>query len=218
MEPIKIAIVDAQYLIRTGLRCILQKYPEFRVIAELADAEHLVELILEQKPDLVIIDYNQEGFIDYERFIHILNSYTSVRFLVISNEKDKDRILHILEQGVSTFLTKTCDEEEIVSAAKAAVSQDKYFCTKILDLIMDKSCGPAVERCQATGLSNREVEIVRLVVEGFSAKEIGETLFLSPHTVYTHRKNIMRKLHINSTSELVMYAVSTGIVDAFATK
>jgi DNA-binding NarL/FixJ family response regulator len=113
--------------------------------------------------------------------------------------------------GVTSFLTKTCDETEIFSAVRAAAKREKFFCSKVLDVLLEKHF-PGTDNCAATELSVRETEIVRLVAEGYSSKDIAKMLFLSPHTVHTHRKNILRKLGIGSTSELVLYAVNTGLV------
>ncbi|MEM6965044.1 MAG: response regulator transcription factor [Bacteroidota bacterium] len=108
-------------------------------------------------------------------------------------------------------MTKGCDEEEIINAIKATAKQERFFCNKILNFILEKSFAKSDDGT-TTPLTTREIEIVRLVVEGKIAKEIADELNLSTHTIYTHRKNIMNKLELKSTSELVLYAVEKGFV------
>ena len=93
------------------------------------------------------------------------------------------------------------------------LKENVFFCSKVLDIIMERSFGKPGEECAPTPLTPREIEIVRLTARGLIAKEIADVLSLSPHTIYTHRKNIMKKLKLNSSSELVLYAVNNGMID-----
>ena len=113
---------------------------------------------------------------------------------------------------MNSFLTKECDETEILDAVMATAKNERFFCSKILNYILEKSFNKSIS-CKPSPLSQREVEIVRLIAKGLIAKEIADRLNLSTHTVYTHRKNIMSKLKVKSASELVLYAVNNGIVD-----
>ena len=217
MEPSRIAIADAQYLTRVGLRHILSSATGLVIAGESSNDLELMAMLNQEPVDVVIMDYNQPGRFSPETIARLRALDDSPAVVVISEDNDKSRIFSVLEAGVGCFLTRECDDEEILDAIKAALRGDKFFCTKILDFLIEESLGKAPRRhpsgCGATPLSPREVEIVRLVAKGMVAKEIAMELHLSTHTVYTHRKNIMRKLDLAATSELVRYALDQGWVD-----
>ena len=112
--------------------------------------------------------------------------------------------------AVNSFLSKKCDEKEIIDAVHATSKNEKYYCTNVLNCLLEKSFPK--DDCSPRPLSPREIEVVQLVAKGLIAKEIASELYLSTHTIYTHRKNIMKKLKIGTTSELVLYAVREGII------
>ncbi|HRD83208.1 MAG TPA: response regulator transcription factor, partial [Saprospiraceae bacterium] len=109
--------------------------------------------------------------------------------------------------------TKSCGEQEVSDAVRATVRGDKFFCSKILDVLLEKSLGRTTATCAPSPLSAREIEVVQLVVKGYIARQIADMLHLSPHTVYTHRKNIMKKLQLQSPAELTLYALQNGIIE-----
>ncbi|MDX1666304.1 MAG: response regulator transcription factor [Saprospiraceae bacterium] len=214
MQNYSVVIADSQFLTRQGLVSLLSGRPEIKVLSEATDEEELMEQLRSVQPDLIIVDYNQDGHFSSETIPAIRKSSPGVNILVISADNDKKSIYNVLEAGVSSFLTKTCGEEEIIDAIYATAKGEKFFCTKVIDYLLEKSFTKEKEEdCSPTPLSPREVEILQLVAKGLIAKEIAHRLNLSPHTVYTHRKNIMRKLNLNTSSELVLYAVNEGYVD-----
>ena len=109
-------------------------------------------------------------------------------------------------------LTKECDKEEIVGAIYATAKSEKFLCHKVIDIIIEKHMHTDEDNCKAFNLSLRETEIIKLTAKGWTAKTIAGHLFLSTHTVYTHKKNIMKKLKINSSSEMIVYAIQNGLV------
>lgn len=207
-----ILLADAQYLVRVGLRCILSKHPDFEVVGEVANEEDLSAALSALQPDVVILDYDGPDNFSRDSINTILANSPAPKILIISEDRDKNAIFKVLESGVQSFLTKTCDEQEIADAVRAAVKGDKFFCTRIVDILLEKSFGKA-DSCSPTPLSPREIEIVQLVSKGYIAKEIADLLHLSTHTVYTHRKNIMKKLQLQTPSELMLYALNNGILE-----
>ena len=120
-----------------------------------------------------------------------------------------------METGISGFVTKECSQQEIVAAIYATAKGEKFFCNKVLELILDKHLQKEEkDKCLPTDLSVREVEVVQLTASGLNARQVAEKLNLSHHTVYTHRKNVMKKLGLGSVSELTLYAVKTGLIRA----
>ena len=215
MQPISIILADAQYLIRVGLRHLLMGNEVFWVVGEANDEAELMEQLRTRPAKVVILDYKQPGNFSKATVARIREAAPHTNILIISADNHKDNIFQILEQGVNSFVTKSCAEEEILDAIKATARGEKFFCTKILDYLLERSFSSGQgSDCGPTPLTPREIEIVQLVSRGLIAKEIANTLNLSTHTIYTHRKNIMKKLQLSSASELVFYAVNTGLVKA----
>lgn len=212
MLKIRVAIADAQYLIRLGLTQVLSHDSRYQIIGQCSNSKELRLLLNSKEVDIVIIDYAQEKFsLDDLKYIHQTNPNTKI--LVITPNHDKEKVFEALKYGVVSFLTKECEQEEILSALNATSKAEKFICNKIIDVILDKQINPAEERdCRANSLSKRELEIIQLTVKGLSAKEIGQELFISTHTVYTHKKNILKKLNLNSSSEVIFYALDNGII------
>ena len=212
MPSIKVLLADSQYLVREGLRAIIQGQRDLEVAGEADCADELLDEIRSTDPDVIILDHDSREFFQGERLTDFLDLPQRARYLIISQEQDRRRIRRMLESGVNAFLTKYCDEEEITSAIRACVKGEKYFCTKVLDMLIDSGREDAGEDCSPANLTAREIEILRLVASGHKTRDIADQLHLSPHTVNTHRKNILKKLEIKSAPELVLYAVNTGIV------
>ena len=210
---ISVILADSQYLIRVGLRHLVSKDREIKVIAECSTGSELIAKTIELTPDVVILDYQNSGHFQLANVEELYRVCPQIRVIVISSDDNKSNIHKALEYGVQSYLTKECDEDEIRSAIVATSKNQKFFCNKILDILLEKHHPKQQEDCLPTGLTARELEVVKLVVDGISSKEIADRLHLSHHTVYTHRKNVMKKLSINSTPELVRYAITTGLVD-----
>ncbi|MCO5249224.1 MAG: response regulator transcription factor [Chitinophagales bacterium] len=212
MQKIRVIIADAQYLIRLGLIQVLSRDNRYQFIGQCANSAELRTMLRNQQVDIVIMDYAQEEFsLEDLRYINSIDS--EIKILVITPDQDKEKVFEALKYGVVSFLTKECEQEEILSALNATSKAEKFICNKIIDVILDKQINPAEERdCRANTLSKRELEIIQLTAKSLSAKEIGQQLYISTHTVYTHKKNILKKLNLNSSSEVVFYARDNGII------
>ena len=210
---ISVILADSQYLIRVGLRHLVSKDRNIKVVAECASGAELISRSSELVPDVVMLDYQNSGHFQLADVAELFRVCPGIRVIVISSDDNKENIHKVLEYGVQSYVTKECDEDEIRSAIVATSKNQKFFCNKILDILLEKHNPKQEEDCMPTELTVRELEVVKLVVDGIATKEIADRLNLSHHTVYTHRKNVMRKLNINSTPELVRYAITTGLVD-----
>lgn len=213
MKRYSVLLADEQPLARLALRQLLDQSGHYQIVAEVGNEEEMVASLRVNKPDLVVLDYSQSESFRPSSIAKVKIASPNTQILVISADTRKDNIAQVLELGVTSFLTKTCGLKEILEAAQAALKGDKFFCSRVIDFLLEKSLAKDTEvNCAPTPLSAREIEIVQLSAKGLIAKEIADTLNLSTHTVYTHRKNIMKKLQISSSSELVLYAVSKGLV------
>ncbi|MDB5228791.1 MAG: two component transcriptional regulator, LuxR family [Bacteroidota bacterium] len=209
---IKIVIADAQYLVRVGLKNLLSERKDIKIVGEAVDSKELYDLTKEHQPDVVIFDYNsQKNFLPEDIQMVKINSPKS-NFLIISADDCKSNIYKVIELGAISFLTKECDKEEIINAIYATAKNEKFLCHKVIDIIIEKHIHTDEDNCKAFNLSLRETEIIKLTAKGWTAKTIAGHLFLSTHTVYTHKKNIMKKLRINSSSEMIVYAIQNGLI------
>lgn len=212
MPSIKIVIADAQYLIRLGLTCLLSKDDRFKVVGEAAGSKELRGVIAKTRPDVLIMDYDQPKSFDIDDVQAVKSMSPRTHILIVSDDEDRDNIYKVIDSGGISFLTKECDQDEIVSAVLATSKGEKFICHKIIDIILNNKNGTAApDDCKPYNLSLREIEIIQLTAKGLSAKEIAGRLYLSTHTVYTHKKNIMKKLKLNSSSEMILYAINNGL-------
>ena len=215
MQPISVVIADAQYLIRLGLKHLLNEVPHIYIVAEAANHRQLEKAVTKHEPDVVILDYNKPLSFSIDNVAAIKELSAATNVLVISADDTKDHIFKALKLGVNSFLTKECDKKEIIDAIHATAKGEKFFCHKILEIIIEKHLSPpSTQNCAPSKLTTREIEILQLIAEGVTTKEIAYQLNLSTHTIYTHRKNIMKKLGLNSSSEMILYAVKSGMVTA----
>jgi len=207
-RAVRVAIADAQYLSRAGLCELLSDLQGFVVSGQPHDLEQLAQHI--PGCDIVAIDPASEKF--QSPWQVVSRKASRPRVLIISDDNSRENIFAALGHNVSGYLTKSCDKEEIQSAFRAIARGERFFCNQILEVILERHTAVPEDNCKPSRLSVREVEIVRLVAEGLTTNAIAHKLHLSPHTVYTHRKNIMRKVKVNSAPELVLYAVNEGLI------
>ncbi len=214
MSTVKAVIADAQFLARAGFKQLFDEIEQVEVVGEAATAAQLDTVIALQEPNLVIYDYFNSKHFSLDDLQRIRKAKPDLQFLVVTSDSSKANIFRILQTGVNTILTKHCSREEIINAVHATARKEKFFCNTVLDIILEKQLGKDEKEpnCAPTSLTNREVEIVTLVAQGISTRDMADQLCLSTHTIYTHRKNIMKKLGINSVSELVLYAINSGMV------
>jgi len=212
MSPISVFVADSDYLTREGLKHIFSKEDEVDIVGEATNTRELLDKLQKLDCQVVILDYNQPGSFDMNTVKAVKKAAPNSNLLIISSDSDKRNIYQIISGGVNNFLTKRCSREEILSAVKAAAKGEKFFCKNVLNYILEKSFR-SQETKTTIPLTTRELEIVRLIAKGFISKEISTKLNITTHTVYTHRKKILKKLGLNSASELILYAVNQGIVD-----
>ena len=211
-----IVLADSNDLVRAGLRSIISAQTDLPIVGEATNSEELFEQIKSFKPSIVILDFTSDGFtIDVISKIQKLKFDLS--FIAITPEQNAQILVDALRLGVKSYVKKDCELSEIVNAVIETSSGNKFFCGQILETIQNAEIDIndldfESFTCEAVVLSERENEIIKLVAEGNTNGKIAELLFLSNHTVNTHRKNIMSKLGVKNTAGIVMYAVKMNIV------
>ena len=210
MKKHSVLVCESQFLSREGIKSIVNKNPFYEVAGEATSQEELEAKLNLGTYDIVTIDVTQDGRFGLESLSLIQELSPKSEILIISNEAKKRHIYEVLGRGINHYITKFCREDEIFSALDACRNKQKFYCGKILDIIISKSFNQPEE--DDIALTNREREIVVHIAQGKMAKEIAGILNISIHTIYTHRKNIMKKLGISSPVELITYAINKGLV------
>lgn len=190
---IDIVLADNQVLTREGLKTALSDIIDISIVGYPANGLELQQMIGEFRPRVVLIDPDHDSRFTPQDIAIIYSQYDFVKVLVLTNQKNRDEIGSLLEMGVKNYVSKACSKEELVSAIYATAKNEQFFCKQTFEalfggkLIAQK--GDLIPR-----LSPREKELVYLIADGLTNNEIAEKLFLSVHTIKTHRKNIIKKL------------------------
>ena len=213
----KILLADAHVLTREGIKSVVSKLHAFEINCIANCSEELFENIPYYNPDIIIIDFHILGHFKLEDVEKIRRVYPEIKVFVITTNRVKQDIVKVLDLEVSSYLLKECDEEEITLALQAISGGEKFFCGKVMDSVLESSnhtcpTDSDCNHCIAISLTNREIEIVRLIADGLTTKDIAKKIHLSFFTVATHRKNIFRKLQIRNSPELISYALKEGII------
>lgn len=169
-------------------------------------------LMAKHTPTLLIVDYNLPGYISINDLKKASTASKETNILIISADNNTATILEVLQVGIKGYLTKECSRDEVMHAIHSTAKGEKFFCHKILDVIMEKTFSSGPEAKDLSVLTPRETEILGYLARGYSTQKIADELHLSPHTVHTHRKSIIRKLGIKSPTEFVIYAIDLGII------
>ena len=211
-----IILADSNELIRLGLRAIISSNSSWKIVGEARNNEELQEIIASFGEAVVLIDYSAAGF-DISVIPKILNSNKKVRFVALTPEQSAQTLVDALRSGVTSYVKKDCELSEIVNSLEETFNGNKFFCGQILETIQRANIDVNdidfdSFTCEPVVLSDRENEIIKLSAEGNTNPQIADQLFLSSHTVNTHRKNIMAKLGVKNTAGIVMYAVKTNLV------
>ncbi len=212
MEKIRITIADSHFLSRKGLSVLLKENSDFILLSEAISNADLINQSKFYKPDLIIIDYTSANY-TLEGIQQIVKKYPKTKILAITELQSNEIIAKGLKIGITSHLLKDCDQDEIIEAIYKTAKGEKFMCGKITNAILqEKSVNSDEYTCSGMNISEREMEIITLIAEGYSNKEVADKLFLSTHTITTHRKNIMNKLGVNNTAGLVLFAVRENLV------
>jgi len=215
MQSLRILLGDDHTLVRQGLRKIIEDQPGWSVVGEAADGRDVVRRVLEDRPDVVIMDVAMPLLNGIEATRQILRKQPSTRVLVLSMHADEAYIIQALEAGARGYLLKDSADEELVRAVTAVAGGKSFFSPNVASIMLDDYVRHLAEKGIAdrySSLSEREREVFQLVAEGHSNKEVANLLCISPATVETHRAHILQKLDLHSTAELVLYAVRRGVI------
>src|SRR6185312_10559330 len=215
MKPLRIVLADDHTVMRGGLRLLLEREPGFGVVGEASNGREAIQLAEEHSPDVVVMDVAMPTLNGIEAAARIVAARPRTAIVILSMHSDESYVLRALKAGARGYLLKDSAEADLIHAVRAVSEGKAFFSPAIGKLLVEDY----VRQIQQKGvedsyelLTTRERELLQLVAEGRSTKEIASQLNLSPHTVDTHRGNIMHKLNVHSVPELILYAVRRGII------
>lgn len=213
-----IIIADDHAVLRSGLKHVLMTDPSFNIIGETDNGHDAIRLSLEMAPDIVVMDVNMPRVNGIEAARQIKATLPEIHILMLTMHEDDSYILDAISAGINGYILKSSDMDTLISAIKQIAGGENYFPENVSKALLSDYMkkNAALENCEcsdhgSTELTKREREIVSLIVQGFTSHEIAEKLFISYFTVGQHRKNIMQKLKLKNSTELIHYALKQGI-------
>jgi len=215
MSNIRVLLADDHIIMRKGLRLLLERQPNVTVVGEASDGRECVELARAEKPDVVIMDLAMPNLNGIEAARQIVNQNPEIAVAVLSMHSDESYVIRALKAGARAYLLKDSAESDLIGAIKA-LSEGKSFFSPAISKLLVEDYMRALERKGVEDsyelLTTREREILQLLAEGKSNKEVANMLNLSLYTVETHRTHILQKLNLHTVPELILYAVRKGII------
>ena len=212
---IRILLADDHRIVRDGLRTLLEKQPDMEVVAEAEDGRTTVNLARKLQPDVIIMDITMPDLNGIDATRKIMTELPSAKVIALSMHSDRRFVSGSLEAGASGYLMKDCAFEELVSAIRSVMSSNRtYLSPKVADIVVKNYVNKFSKNRMPTPptLTNREREMLQLLAEGKTTKEIASGLHVSIKTVETHRRNIMSKLNSHSVADLIKYALREGLI------
>ncbi len=227
MKTIRLMLVDDHDIVRTGLKSFLETQEGFQVVAEASSGIEAIKLALESTPDVVVMDITMPNMDGLEATRRLKRLNPECQVLALTVHEDKQYLFEMMAAGASGYLTKQAAADELVAAVRAVAAGNVYLQPVLARWLLDDYRRllqhPEQEAIRASEehdagndlevLSKRELQVLEMVAEGLTTPEIGEMLAISPNTVARHRERIMDKLNLHKSTELVKFAIRTGLID-----
>lgn len=211
---IRIILVDDHNLVREALRVVLEQGGGMQVVGEAANGEAVLRLLDETATDVVVMDVSMPGPSGIEITRRLLEKHPEIKVLALSTYLDRRVVQKMLDAGAHGYIVKSAAGAELKQGIRSVIEGRSYLCNEVTALVTDSlRVGrlPTGKPASQT-LSTREVQVVKLLAEGMTTGTLAEELHISPNTVEVHRRNILRKLELNSVVDLTRYAIRTGLI------
>ncbi len=215
-KPVRILLADDHTIVRQGMARLLEEQPDLKVVGEATNGQDVVDKALELVPDIIIMDIAMPLLNGIEAAKRVRKSLPDCKILILSMYSHEHYIHQLLETGISGYLLKDSSGQDIIKAIRAAMKNEIIMSPSISQKVEDAYLSPQKKLTREKryeSLSNREREVFQLIAEGFSTKQIKETLCISVSTVKSHRAKIMEKLGLTSPVQLGRFAIKLGLVD-----
>ena len=215
MPKLTLVLADDHALVRHGIRKILEERPDWQVVAEAGDGREAVQMTLEHRPDVAVIDIGMPMLNGIDATRQIVHKWPEARVLMLSMHKDEPYVARAFQAGVKGYLLKDSVGADLIGAVQAVAKGQPFFSPDVASKMVNdyvRRLGGNSVADPYDSLSDREREIFQLIAEAHSNKDIATILGISPATVETHRARILQKLDIHNAAEVVLYAVRRGII------
>ncbi len=215
MPPIRILIADDHVIIRSGLRLLLEQQPDFKVVAEANDGREALQMVSKFHPEVAILDIGMPQLNGIEATRQIVAQEPATQVVILSMHADEGYVLRALKAGAKAYIVKNSAEADLIRAVRSVAEGKSFFSPAISKMLLEDYVRQVREKEVEDSydlLTPREREVLQLVAEGRSNKDVANLLNLSLHTVETHRGNILEKLGLHGIPELILYAVRKGII------
>jgi DNA-binding NarL/FixJ family response regulator len=218
MDKIKIIVVDDHQIVRDGIYLLLMNNQDMEIIGEAPNGDELFDILKTQTPDILILDLSLPKLSGLEICRMLSRDYPHIKIIIFSSYTDEDSIINSIKAGAKGYIPKDVFREELVTAIRAVNEGNEYLSNSIPNTILMKFIKSDREKekfdyDKVSLLTKRETEVLKLIAEGLSYKEIAEKLFISFRTVETHKNNILQKLGLKSTIDMVKYAIKNKIIE-----
>jgi DNA-binding NarL/FixJ family response regulator len=214
MEQINIIIADDHKMFREGLAELLSKSKDLNIVGGAGNRDEILALLDNQNIHVVIMDIDMGEISGITLAAEIRTSNPQIRVLALSMHGEKNYIVKMLEAGASGYILKNAGKEEMMNAIRTVANGDTYLSSQVSARLIDHITNPDKKQKQdGIPLTDREIEVLRLIADEYSNSEIAEKLFISIRTVDTHRRNLLEKLQVKNTAGLVKYAINKGLLE-----
>jgi DNA-binding NarL/FixJ family response regulator len=216
METIKIVLADDHRIFRDGLKSLLSEVDFIDVIGEASGGKELLEIMKTMKPDMVIVDISMKDMSGIDVSKQIVSSYPEIKIMILSMHTNEEFVISAVKAGVNGYLSKDASREELLDAIKIIHEGGECYSKLVSDNFLKsyvKKVKTEHSLLENKTLTQREIEILKLAAVGTSNKEIADKLFISIKTVDCHKNNIVKKLKLKNTAEMVLYALKNKIIE-----
>lgn len=208
---IRVLIADDHRIVRDGIRALLEKQPDMQLVAEAENGREAVRLSKKLTPNVLVMDLTMPDLNGMEATRQVVKDSPSVRVLALSMHTDKRFIIGMLDAGAVGYLQKDCAFDELVTAVRAVAAGGTYLSPRIAGQVLKERMRPSASPSATIDLTPKEREVVQLIAEGKSTKEVASLLGISVKTAETHRQHLMTKLDVRSVAELTKFAIREGL-------
>lgn len=214
MATISVLIADDHEIVRYGISTFLSSAEDLEIVGEASTGEECIKLFKETQPDICLLDIGMPNTDGVETAKTIRSLEQDTKIMILSMHINKQILSSVLEAGINGYLLKNTDKADILHGIRAIMKGQQVFSDPISDLMKESFLNKSNKKSldDHKEITKREYEILQLIVEGLTSKEIAEKLYISPRTVDTHRANLMQKLELNNIAELVRYAIENELI------
>lgn len=212
-EQIKVILADDHRMLREGLVMLLEDEPDIKVISEVSNGEDAVLRAHSHSPDVIVMDLGMPGMSGLEAIKIIKQEISDIRIVVLSMHSGRDMVLQALEAGADGYVPKSAAHNNLLEAIRTVHSGRRFLDPEAATALVDEFLDKHEEAEMLKNLSDREAEVLKWTAMGFTSREVGERLSLSPKTIETYRQHAMEKLNLDHRSDLIQFALKAGLLD-----